>query len=358
MSDALRLLKSIETQPGESVQSIAIRLAPFALVSIDEFLMYGLDLLRSKLPSLPAQPHALERLAIIGGFDPVDIRARRIVPTGIGYLMFKREVPSDWISPQIRRLAPGVLAADGDIPFHRLAWQLNALNCDPTTGEVLIDRCPRCVAYLTWNKIQSITSCGVCNFDVRDAAPRYAPNDRRSAARDLHAFVKGIGPALPEPFCSVDDITACRAMEWMAFFVDLPVGKHLRPACSNASAGLHSIRRWPSSFDSIVADFLEYNAAPHAPDHVLKRRLMTILIEAIDRAGTTLLRDILLGRTAMILGKPAAFDTVVHDRIFHPQKDVCVPTPRKFQTPSLRGALRIDSMRAIQSRTSAKPRAS
>jgi hypothetical protein len=272
--------------------------------------------------------------------------------------MLKREVPSDWISPNIRRLAPGVLAADGDTPFHRLAWQLNALECDPTTGEVLIDRCPRCVAYLKWNKIQSITSCGICNFDVRDAAPRFAPDDRRSAARDLHAFVEGIGPPLPEPFGSVDDITACRAMEWMAFFVDLPVGKHLRPTYSNASAGLHSIRCWPSAFDRIVADFLEYSAAPHAPGHALKQRLMTILIEAIDRAGTTLLRDILLGRTAMILGKPAAFDTVVHDRIFRRQKDVCVPKSRKFQTPSFRGALRIDSMRAIQSRTRAKPRAS
>jgi hypothetical protein len=102
MRDALPLLKSIETQPGESVQSIAIRLAPFALVSIDEFLAYGLDLPHRKLPSLPAKPNALERLAIIDGFDPADTRVRRIEPTGKGYLIFKREVPSDWLSPNIQ----------------------------------------------------------------------------------------------------------------------------------------------------------------------------------------------------------------------------------------------------------------
>jgi hypothetical protein len=355
MSDAL--LKSIEPQPGESVQSIAIRLAPYGLVSIDEFLAYGLGMLHGKLPSLPAKANALERLAAIGGFDPADIRARRIEPNERGYLMFEREVPNDWISLMVRRLAPGILAADGDIPFHRLAWQLNALDCDPTTGEVLIDRCPRCAAYFRWNGIPSITGCGYCKLDVRETSPRYVPEDRLSSTRKLQAFMLKTGPALPPPFDDLDDITACRAMEWLAYFVDLPVGKYLRPAYSNASPGLEKLLCWPGSFDAVLTEFLEY-ARTVEPGHARKRELMTILIEAIDRAGTTVLRDILLTRATTMLGKPGAIYPVVHDRIFRPHKDVCVRTPRKIQTVSLRAALRIDSMRVIQSRTNAKPRAS
>jgi hypothetical protein len=289
-----RLLKSTDLLPDESTQSIAVRLAPLCLTSVDEFLHHALGLVTG-LSSLPNDKGALRRLAEIGGFGPAEIQDRKVEWTKTGYMIYGREVPYHWVCSNTRRLAPGVLFADGSTPFHRLAWQVNALECDLETGETLIERCPRCCASLTWNNIGSIAACGVCDFDVREQRPDYVTNLRLGSAREVSRFLHRTAPALPTPFSQVDDITACLAMEWFGHLTNVPTSKYRDPRCYNAAAGLAVVRSWPQPFD----DLLRHH---QFADRAVKCRLMPLLVEAIERAGPRILRDILLARATEILG--------------------------------------------------------
>jgi TniQ len=301
VSNATRLLKSTELQPDESTQSVALRLASFCLTSVDELLRYGLRL-NTKLSSLPNEANALKRLAEIGGYEPEEIYRRMLKWTSTGYLLYGRTIPYHWVDVNGRRLAPGVLSTDGPIPFHRLAWQVKALECDIETGEALTGRCPRCCGSLTWNNIESITVCGVCRFDMREHLPKYVPSPRLESARELHRFLLGANARLPMPFPHVDDITACFAMEWLgSFTADPPVSKPPQLSCQSAAAGLAGLRSWPQSFDDTIHRFAAECSAPCGPSG---DRIVPSLVAAIQRAGTSSLRRILLQHATEILGSP------------------------------------------------------
>jgi hypothetical protein len=198
MTTSRRLLKSIEPCADESIQSLAIRLAPRALVTPDELLRFGLGH-AAGLPSLSTDGNAIDCLSELGGFNLDDVRNRGVSPATIGCLVYKREVPFDWVNLEVRRLAPGVLINDGDTPFHRLAWQLNALDCDLDAGEVLLERCPQCGELLRWGNIATVVDCGNCHFDIRRAPLRYVPADHLSSARKLYAFMLRLGPPFQDP---------------------------------------------------------------------------------------------------------------------------------------------------------------
>jgi hypothetical protein len=295
MTTSRRLLKSIEPRAGESIQSLAIRLAPRALVTPDEFLRFGLGH-AAGLPSLPTDRNAIDCLSELGGFNLDDVRSRGVLPGTIGCLIYKREVPFDWVNLEVRRLAPGVLISDGDTPFHHLAWQLNALDCDLDAGEALLERCPRCGALLRWNNIESVVDCGNCRFDIRCAPLRYVPADHLSSARKLYAFMLRSGPPFQDSFRGLHDITLCHAMEFLAFFAN----RHLRPSCQNAAAGLEELYSWPDTFDKIVLEEVE----------LLKQRIggkryrYAKLVETIERTSDAQLRRILVARAKMILRAP------------------------------------------------------
>jgi hypothetical protein len=302
MDESRQLLKSIDARPDESIQSIAIRMAPLALVSPNELLRYGLDH-AAGLASLPTDANAIHRLGELGGFAPAEIISRGILRGKLGYIVYKREVPLDWVGFAVRRLAPGVLKDDGDTPFLRLVWQLNALDCDVDTGEVLVERCPRCAAFLRWAKIGSVVTCGDCQFDVRHARSRYVPADHLSLARKLYAFMLRSGPPLPEPFDRLDDVTACHAMEWIAYFANSAAfGKALRPSCQNAIAGLEDLYSWPDSFDRILVELDQFRKSGYG-----HKKECACLVDQIDRAGNAALRDILLARAAETLQAPALY---------------------------------------------------
>jgi hypothetical protein len=95
MSRSRRLLKSIEPRADESIQSIAMRLAPLALVTPNELLRFGNA---AGLASLPTDTNATGYLSELGGFAPADIRSRGITRGNIGYIIYNRQVPFDWVS--------------------------------------------------------------------------------------------------------------------------------------------------------------------------------------------------------------------------------------------------------------------
>jgi hypothetical protein len=224
------------------------------------------------------------------------MKGRGIISGTIGYIVYRREVPFDWVNLEGRRLAPGVLIDDGGTPFHRVAWQLNALDCDLDTGEALLERCPQCGTILRWGNIESIVNCGNCRFDIRCAPIRYVPADHVSSARKLYAFMLRSGPPFQDSFRGLHDITLCHAMEFLAFFVN----RHLRPSCQNAAAGLEELYSWPGSFDKIVLEEAE----------LLKQRIggkryrYAKLVETIERTSDAPLRRILIARAEVILQAP------------------------------------------------------
>jgi hypothetical protein len=84
MPESRQLLKSIVPHPDESIQSIAIRLAPLALATTEELLRFGLH--HSALSSLPTNSAGIDNLAELGGFDAAEMRGRSANGSRISHL--------------------------------------------------------------------------------------------------------------------------------------------------------------------------------------------------------------------------------------------------------------------------------
>jgi hypothetical protein len=78
-----------------------------------------------------------------------------------------------------RRVAPGVLADDrlkGLDPYLRLSWAID-IPCDPSKGEMLVDRCPGCLQRLTWSNVTDVARCGTCRLRLWAIEPRMPQGD-------------------------------------------------------------------------------------------------------------------------------------------------------------------------------------
>lgn len=323
-------------------------------MAVADFVRYALNV-AGAVHIVATRIEALWRMAELAGWNAAEIENRKLEPTSAGMMIYQREVPEKWIDLCARRVAPGVLASD-EIPYHRISWHPNPIECDLSTGEVLIDRCPRCDASLGWSNIDAVFACGACEFDIREQRPTYVPADRLLLARGLHAYMDGTADPLPAQIDALDDVSKAYAMEWLAYFVDLPIGRCLRPSWNNAALGLAEVRRWPQSFDEVMTRFL--SSTFFAPSLVPRGRMISQLTEAIERAGTPALRHLVLDRAIQELGKSMLSDAVVSDRIFGRERDVRKSSVPRTYSPSLRERLRIDSTRVIQSATSLRPRGS
>lgn len=83
-----------------------------------------------------------------------------------------------------RRIAPGAL---GRSDHHRAAWQCRHLPFDPSTFELIVDRCGSCATVLRWNVIRGIGACEHCRMPV---APARLPRLDRRWANDYRRFAE------------------------------------------------------------------------------------------------------------------------------------------------------------------------
>jgi hypothetical protein len=338
-------------KPGESIASIVTRLAPFGLVTVEQLLTLGLLTQSKSVAGLPNNQVALKTLAAIGDINLEDLLSQAWTSTKRGFVMFGREMPEDWLRPIKRRLAPGVLSADGDTPYARSLWQLEIFSCDLETGEFLINRCCNCRHYLQWKKVSRLTHCAGCEFDLRDSEVRAVPEDDLEAARAFRKYLFG-EIDLPSPFKEMDDLCIFKAMEWFAYFTDLRVGKHLRPAPYNAVRGFPALQKWPKSFDLVVEAFLRDFADPiSGASMTAKVALLSDLMIAIGRAGTRELHDVLLARAIHILGETTISTRRVNDILSKPRRSLF---QRGRHAQAGAGFFR-DFMRSSQSWTGASP---
>jgi hypothetical protein len=288
---------SIEIQPGESLTSIAIRLAPKGHVSVNQLMKHGLEMQEESLPALVGDPEAIRRLAAIGSFDPDDLVMRGWTVGKDGICWRGREMPETWVTPHKRRLAPGRLVSDGDEPVHRRLWQLNVFGCELETGEHLIDICPKCLIELSWVNAQSIVQCQACGFDVRQVSATYAQARELDIARRFFAFYCG-DFELPSPFDVMDFRSICHGMEWFAYFGSIWKGQLLSANVQNALYGFEALECWPVSFDVMVRDFFQCDPAEPSTWPEADTTPAWALLQEIDEAQTRELYDLLKKRLA------------------------------------------------------------
>lgn len=325
MGEIGRWLDPITPRPGECIASIALRLAPCGLSTIGELLRLGLGLENNSLAILSEQDEAVRRLAVIGSFDFDDLKSRCCRRTDQSVFVLGREMPSDWLVTDRRRVAAGQLAKDRDDAWIPLLWQIRAFPCDLATGEILIDRCPGCKHTLYWWCTDKVWECR-CGYDLRNAAPRFVPNDVLQRANAL-ARILDARDITPTPIDGlVSERSLFAAMSWFGHFSELLHNLWLKPSAANAPIGYQALMNWPVSFDHVVETFLNMacRAERIGPDSNwfdIKRdknwrwdsnpqgAMLRALRTVISRADGADLRFTLTERAKFLLGFPPNYKT-------------------------------------------------
>ena len=160
-----------------------------------------------------------------------------------------------WLSER-RRVAPGVLSDDGEQPYARITWRFKALPCDVATGEMLIERCPRCLLPLTWGDMTSIYRCQECGFDLRKIERSEASKEMYEAARTIAQMI-GLLPSngvdLSHPF-NVEDVgLRLDLLEWCAAFEGRVRGNWITRSSTNAWRGVEGAQTWPALLERAVS---------------------------------------------------------------------------------------------------------
>lgn len=179
---AARLRRTVLPHPGEDVRSVAVRYAGIKRLEVPRLLTAGLGLEGRGLTSLPLKPEALAAFANLAGFDLARVRAAAFAQGDGVFEMLGSPASPDMIVPHWRRLAPGMLRADGDQPWIRAHWQIACLPCDPETGERLVQICPGCGSALSWVTVVRMHECEGCRLDLREVEPRLASEREKDLA--------------------------------------------------------------------------------------------------------------------------------------------------------------------------------
>jgi hypothetical protein len=346
--------QSIVPFADEAIASIVIRLAPEGLTSVGNFMRNHLDLRSFSVGSVGGEPSAIAQLAIVGAFDPEDLMSRAWKRHGDKTDFMGRLLPVGWFEPQRRRVAPHMLSRDGAEPWLRNTWFIRAVPCDPTTGEMLLDRCPKCHVLLGWTNLEHVWQCDTCGFDLRLARPAYLPSDDQCAVREVVGFLKGEKLPLPEPFTELPDADLLKLMGWFAYFNGLPDQMLLTPSAANAVDGYRALKQWPHTFDAVVSDLVAgLESASVSSDLLVRTQLMMRFSASIDRLTSNAGRDLIRSRLAELLGLPKDHERC-YKKFFEPVMSFSGLKKRyEWPAPSM-----IDAMRSSHERARLIPRRS
>jgi hypothetical protein len=292
-------LKSVEQFDDEAIASLAVRLAPVGKIDIDTLLRLHLDMFNMSAPTIASRPGAIAELAALGSFnlEKLSAGAWKIFKDRIEFLGC--ELPAGWFDPERRRVAPGILAADGANARVRNLWLLSAMPCDIITGEAILDRCPACLNLLGWTKLQHVWSCQICGFDLRSERPRYSPPETVAAANELARYVIDGRAGLPPPLNGLPCLDILKLASWMAYFRGIPEHLFLNVTAKGAAEGFAQLKRWPSSFDAIVVKLLGDLAGG---DMITRSAAAGGLLASIERLSSASAREVVKARVAEVLG--------------------------------------------------------
>lgn len=346
--------KSIVPFADEAIASIVIRLAPEGLTSVKNFMRNHLDLKEWSVGSVGSLPLAIAELAIVGSFDKADLLRRAWTHHGDKTIFMGRTLPVGWFDPQRRRVAPSMLAHDGADPWLRNGWLIRGLPCDPTTGETILDRCPKCKVLLGWTNLEKVWQCETCEFDIRLARPTYQPAGVLNMVRELAGFFNGNELPLREPFSSLTDIDILKFMGWFAHFCGLPEQMLLRPSPANAVDGYRALKEWPRTFDGVVSDLTAgLDQVSGSQDILVRTQLMMRFTSTIDRLASDAGRKLVHGRLAELFEVPHGH-IHCYKKFFEPVLNFAGLKKRyEWPAPSI-----IEEMRSSHDRARLMPRSS
>jgi hypothetical protein len=344
--------QSVKQHDGEAIASLVIRLAPVGLLTPGEFLKYHFDRDGRMPPTdIGDDRDAVENLALIGGFD-VDLLYRSMWKLFGSITEFAgRRLPAGWFKPELRRLAPGRMCADGDDPWVRNEWQIRALPCDLETGEIIIERCVRCSESLAWGGIKDVCSCGTCGFDQRQSKPHYAPADVLTASKDLGRYLRGESFGLPYEMAALADHEFLSLISWLAYFVALPECVSIRPSPHDAVTGFRLMKQWPHCFDGTVDEFVRrLTGDPEVVDDIGRVEIFEQAVVAVGRVGSKAAQALVEDRLITRLRLRDHFDERKLGFISPVARFGSVVQRFKWSSPS-----EMDAMRSSHDRTRRRP---
>ncbi|NNM72089.1 TniQ family protein [Enterovirga aerilata] len=254
--------KTVTPWPGECLPSIAVRYAERTAITVGELLASGLSMRATDLASLPLTRDAVLAMSHLASLDPDDMLLRSYDTSGETVAIGDLGIPAYLLDPARRRVAPGTLKRDGDAPWIRLSWQLRCFACEPTSGEMLVDHCP-CGKPISWVRCMSVFRCNWCGADLRDIPVRQAPAHLVESSRTFAALLGfGVSTASSRTIERLfPSASAGARLELFALLGRLQYrteGAGPPLSCSLAPIrGLELALGWPTSFDGIVAGFVD-----------------------------------------------------------------------------------------------------
>lgn len=285
-----------ELYEDEDPVSFVVRLTQFQLLTIKQLFGLYLGMERGNLGDLGDRPVVWQRISVITGFDLSTLERNCWRRGKSRFVVFRgRRMEGSWISDELR-LAPGVMARDGETPYVRISWRFPALCCDLDTGELLLNRCPFCAAKFFWDGDLKLHRCSKCSRDLRQAEPRFATPDVLRLTRELAAAIGLIpGPELqlPFPFENLDLMTKFSVLEWCAGFGGQLRRDGMLGSKANAIHGISVARRWPQDLE-LAADLLFRQSRPERNavwEHIFELRGLPT--QEVRRAAKRQLRQIL-----------------------------------------------------------------
>lgn len=153
---------TVEISSGEGIGSLFIRTANANDMSPQNLARYGLGIGAHTWPAIVHQPHFLEPMSAMFRtprdlLDQLQIKRRDHKTVSFGDQVLGVEM----VDLLKCRMAPTRMNARRAFLRHR--WQVRLLQCDPTTGEELVDRCT-CGSTFLWATMTSFGSCSTCRL--------------------------------------------------------------------------------------------------------------------------------------------------------------------------------------------------
>lgn len=236
----------------EYINSMVVRMARYGGMPVADFMK---KYLKARV-DVAFEPQAIRRLAIITGRREDALLAHSVnhrhpVP------LTKWPMQTPW-----KRVAPGMLQADGAEPYARRSWSFEAFPCDLETGEVLLKDCPRCGKALRW-LAHRVEACDACGFDLRAHPPKYWPEhelaDMRTIARGMKlgllTSARDAPISLPAPFDGLTPHQTLETLQWCALLRGVIDRSGISGSERTAYLGLPIARSWPAAMHTI-ADLL------------------------------------------------------------------------------------------------------
>lgn len=186
------LPRTVEMWTGESIASLFIRTANANGMSPQELAREGLGMGQLAWPAIIYQPRLLDPISAMFNVSYDLLDQAQIKRRDHNTVTFNGEVLGiDMVDFLRCRLAPS--RTKGPKAFLRHHWSVRLIDCDPTTGELLVDRCT-CGRALLWATMTSFGKCSICRLPWHELPSKLAAEQNRRQAR----FWAGLLSAQPE----------------------------------------------------------------------------------------------------------------------------------------------------------------